>query len=85
MLRDNPYWPYGSSTQQAQDAIAKLPQPVLVEDNSAWSLSNHDVDCLTIGSAILSSGGGGDFMDGRERVMKRLEQGKKINILNPCR
>ena len=47
--------------------------------------SEHDLECLIAGVGILSSGGGGDPKFGRDRAMLALKEGKKFEIVNPCR
>lgn len=50
-----------------------------------WILSVWDVECLALGAGIIGCGGGGSPHMGKLRVLRKLEEGKKIRILNPFR
>ena len=84
LAKDNPFWPNGSAEDRAKDEAAGLSAP-LVTEGGEWELSEHDVECLAIGAGILGCGGGGDPHGGRLRALRKLQTGKKIKIINPCR
>ena len=50
-----------------------------------WTLTKSDVECISIGAGILGCGGGGDPNIGRVIALQLLQQGKKIQMVNPCR
>ena len=84
LAKDNPFWPNSSAEDRAKDEAAGLCAPLVTEDGE-WELSEHDVECLAIGAGILGCGGGGDPYGGRLRALRKLQTGKKIKIMNPCR
>ena len=60
-------------------------QPVVDEKTGDWVLGKRDVECLCIGAGIMGCGGGGSPYIGRLRLMKLLEEGKEIRIIDPLR
>lgn len=50
-----------------------------------WTLSEHDVECLATGAAILGCGGGGSPYCGQLRAIQLIRSGKAIKIINPFR
>ena len=83
MSRDSPHWPNSSEEDISKDEAANLPSPNVEE--GVWKLSAHDIECLALGAGILGCGGGGDPNQGKLLGLRKLEEGKEITVINPCR
>lgn len=52
------------------------------KDDNVWSLTEEDVEKISIGAAILGCGGGGNPYLGKLRVFDQLRQGKNIDVIS---
>lgn len=49
-----------------------------------WRLTEEDVECMSIGSGILGSGGGGSCLLARLRLLAALREGLEVRIITPA-
>lgn len=59
--------------------------PFVDKTTGEWILSEYDVHCVSIGTGILGSGGGGPPKIGLLRTLTTLRKGGKIRVVHPNR
>ncbi|KAJ8044586.1 hypothetical protein HOLleu_07369 [Holothuria leucospilota] len=65
--------------------ITESTVPFVDESTGEWILSEYDVHCISIGTGILGSGGGGAPKIGLLRALTTLKKGRKIRVIHPER